>query len=128
MYIRFVIDDLDEDSQERLGIFHAVRYLLDDGKLTLSEEEKMNDVMDWFSENLEKPNRLSKSRKKHSVNKAITWFKDTALNHINKMWEIVAVLKAYGCAVEVIKTERPGYIVYEDDFQIAGEPFKETKT
>ncbi len=30
--------------------------------------------------------------------------------------------------VEVIRTERPGYIVYEDEFQVTAEPFAETHT
>lgn len=122
------MNEIDENSQRRLGIFHAIRYLRDDGKLSPQEEERMNDIMDWFAENLEKPNRLSKSASKSSANKAITWFRDTASNHISKMWEIVSVLKTYGTTVEVIKTEKPGYIVYEDDFQVAAEPFNETKT
>ena len=33
-----------------------------------------------------------------------------------------------GVAVEMIKTERPGYIVYEDEYQIAAYPLADTKT
>ena len=128
MYIRFVINDIDEASQKRLGIFHAIRYLRDDGKLLPYEEENMNQIMTWFSENLKKPNRLSKSTKRHSANKAITWFKDSAIECISKIREIVSILESHGINVEVIKTDKPGYIVYEDDHQVAAEPFSETET
>lgn len=128
MYIRFVVNELDSDSHKRLGIFHAIRYLRDDGELTHQEEDKINKVMDWFADNLDKPSRLSKSSKNHTTNKAITWFKHTANIHINKMWEIVSVLRSHGISVDVIKTEKPGYIVYEDQHQVAAEAFKETQT
>jgi len=44
------------------------------------------------------------------------------------MWEIVQILEAHGIVIDVIRTDRPGYIVYEDEFQIAAEPFKDTRT
>jgi hypothetical protein len=34
----------------------------------------------------------------------------------------------YWTAVKVIKTHRPGYVVYEDEFQIAAYPFSDTPT
>ena len=41
---------------------------------------------------------------------------------------LVQILVAHGIVVEVLRTERPGYIVYEDAYQVAAEPFKETIT
>jgi hypothetical protein len=38
------------------------------------------------------------------------------------------ILESHGIVVDVIKTNRPGYVVYEDDFQVAAEPFSETVT
>lgn len=35
---------------------------------------------------------------------------------------------AHGIEVEVLHTERPGYVVYEDEYQVAAEPFTETLT
>jgi hypothetical protein len=29
---------------------------------------------------------------------------------------------------EIVKSERPGYIVYEDDAQVIAEPFRDTRT
>ncbi len=38
------------------------------------------------------------------------------------------ILEAHGVHTEMIKTPRPGYIVYEDEFQVTAEPFGETCT
>jgi hypothetical protein len=39
-----------------------------------------------------------------------------------------SLLDAYGFGVEMLKTSRPGFIVYEDHVQIAAEPFADTPT
>lgn len=51
-----------------------------------------------------------------------------AAEHIAKMYALIQVLEAHGVSVDILRTERPGYIVYEDEFQVAAEPFKETAT
>jgi hypothetical protein len=42
------------------------------------------------------------------------------------MYELVHILDAHGIAVDVLRSEQPGYVVYEDAFQVAAEPFRET--
>lgn len=42
------------------------------------------------------------------------------------MREIAAILEAHGVITEMIRTERPGYIVYQDEYQIVAEPFMDT--
>jgi hypothetical protein len=59
--------------------------------------------------------------------KAISWFKDTAKEHLARARELVAILENHGLVVTMLKAERVGYVVYEDDFQIVAEPFAETK-
>jgi hypothetical protein len=58
----------------------------------------------------------------------LSWFKDTAVAHIAKMHRLARILEAHGLPVEELRTERPGYVVYEDAFQVAAEPFRETRT
>jgi len=43
------------------------------------------------------------------------------------MQEMVAVLKRHDVPVQMIKTAKPGYIVYEDEFQIVAVPFADSK-
>jgi hypothetical protein len=39
------------------------------------------------------------------------------------MHDLKRILEAYGHSVEVVREERIGYIVYEDDLQVVAEPF-----
>ena len=36
---------------------------------------------------------------------------------------MVVILQSHGINVSILKTERVGYVVYEDEFQIVAEPF-----
>lgn len=39
------------------------------------------------------------------------------------MWELKAIIENHSFNISVLKTDRPGYIVYEDDQQVVAEPF-----
>ena len=124
-YIRFVVPDIHRSSQKELGVFHAVLRLREEGKLDAHEEELHDSTRRWFNEHLERPTRFTASRPPHyrKPNKAISWFKDTATAHISRIRDLVAILENRGIAVQMLKTDRVGYVVYEDEFQIVAEPF-----
>lgn len=126
MYIRFVIAQKDPDSGRRQGLFHALRELKDRGELYDYELHHANTILTWFDIHLDKPDSLTRSSKPHALNKAISWFKDSAVQHIQRMRSLQQILEAHGIRVEIIRTDRPGYIVYEDAYQIAAEPFQDT--
>ena len=44
------------------------------------------------------------------------------------MREMAQILQDNGVVVETNITEKPGYIVYEDEYQVDAEPFNETLT
>jgi hypothetical protein len=44
------------------------------------------------------------------------------------MHQIKRLLEDSGHAVWVIRVERVGYVVYEDEFQVIAEPFSDTQT
>jgi hypothetical protein len=125
MYLRFVVAEFDEDSERELGVFHAVRNLREKGRLFPYEEEQHDLIREWFNENLEKPSRFTSSKPPfyRKKNRAISWFKDSALEHLNRIRSLVAILENHGVFVQMLKTDRVGYIVYEDDYQIVAEPF-----
>ena len=58
---------------------------------------------------------------------AVSWFKDTAIDHIAQIRELVAILENHGVHVQTLKVKRVGYVVYEDDYQIVAEPFADMK-
>ena len=39
------------------------------------------------------------------------------------MRELVAILETHGVAVRMLKAQRVGYVVYEDEYQVVAEPF-----
>ncbi len=125
-YIRFVISNLDRDSGKKLGIFQAVSNLEYEGVLLKHEQTQYDEVYKWFRKKLKKPGSFSKSSKPHAKKVAISWFKDSAKEHISKMYALASILNAHGVHTEMPKTEKPGYVVYEDQFQVAAEPFNET--
>jgi hypothetical protein len=57
-------------------------------------------------------------------NKTISWFKDSAEEHRSRVRDLVAILRNHGLIVHMLKTDRVGYVVYEDKYQIVAEPFK----
>lgn len=128
MYVRFVIQQKDEDSGRRQGVFQALADLADAGSLLPHERAVWGETYEWFVKNLREPLQFSRSLKPHAKKVALSWFKDSAGEHISRMFELVEILKAHGVAVEVLRTERPGYIVDEDAHQVVAEPFNETPT
>ena len=125
-YLRFVIPGKDEDSGKRQGLIQTAVAPRELGRLTLHEQDQVKGILDWFNKNLEVPRRLSKSRKQDAKAVAISWFRDTAITHIAKMRELASLLEAHGIKTEMIRTERPGYIVYEDEHQVTALPFRDT--
>jgi len=128
MYVRFITHTHDEDSGRRQGLFQAMAELRKNRDFPEHDAQIYNEIYDWFRHNLSTPNTFTRSARPHAKNVAISWFKDTASEHISKMRAAAQILQAHGVIVEVLYVERPGYIVYEDEFQVTAEPFKETTT
>jgi hypothetical protein len=125
MYLRFVVAELDPDSGRELGVFQAVQVLSERGELDPHEEEQHTRIVKWFDDHLEKPTRFTASKPPfhRKQSKAISWFKDTAHEHLARTRLWVAILRNHGIPVRMLKAERVGYVVYEDEHQIVAEPF-----
>ena len=123
MYIRFTILDKDSDSGFRTGILVAAHTLRDEGDLSVDEHRQLRLCLSWFNENLEVPKIL----KKVEHRRAISWFKPEAAEAISKMWELKRILDLHGLYVEVLKSDSPGSVVYEDSLQVAAVPPKGSK-
>ena len=126
MYVRFVVDKHDEVSGRSMGIFMAMDELLENGSLYEYEKELEDELYKWFKKNLKVPKAQSSKSNYHSKPMAISWFKDTANEHIDKMRQYAEILEAHQISVTQIVTERPGNVVYEDKQQIAAIPFNDT--
>lgn len=129
MYLRFVVAEIDEDSERALGVFHAIGYLRDGGELHDYEEEQHDIVRWWFNQNLERPTRFTTAKAPcyRKKNRALCWFKDTAVEHLGHVREMVSILENHDVHVRILKAKRVGYVVYEDEYQIVAEPFADMK-
>jgi hypothetical protein len=128
VFVRFVVKQRDPNSGRRQGLFQAAGNLRDSGTLSARDAADLKNIRDWFNENLRRPTRLAVSPRPHRKAQAISWFKDTAIQHIAKMREFQQVLERYGLDVDVITAHRLGYILFEDEFQVAAYPFRDTPT
>lgn len=123
MYIRFVINELDEDSSQRKGLFQAIGCMKDRDVFYNYELDYITGIMEWFDKNLESPlEHLNKKKSKNSE-VYISWFIESASEHIAKIREFVFLLESKGVLVEQIRTDSPGKIVYEDKYQVFAKPF-----
>ena len=127
-YIRFVTHAIDEDSGKRRGVFQAVADLVEANELLDHELEGLLSIRKWFSQHLDAPDRFSRSQKRHAAPKAISWYKSSANEYISRMHAMCRILNEHGVRTEMITSARPGYVVFEDDHQIAAVPFAETAT
>jgi hypothetical protein len=122
-FIRFATSEIDPDSQEGAGIFCAAYSLLDSHSLASEFESQLQQALQWFRRNLDVPWRFSRSSRPHRARRAIGWFKPTAADHLATAREIVAVLECHGIATTRLEIQQPGYVVYEDEYQVAAIPF-----
>lgn len=124
MYVRFVTARQHPDTGVQMGIFQTNRLMPPYGQVADWDEERLAAIKDWFGQHLEKPERVARSRRPNGHHAAICWFKSSATEHIARARELAALLEQYGIQTEMLTTDRPGYVVYEDEFQIAAEPFR----
>lgn len=127
-YVRFVCDAIDKDSGRRRGVFQAAFALLDANELPADDREALDALRGWFSAHLAKPDRFARGRRTHAAHRAISWFKASATEHVRRIRAMCAILNAHGIRTEMITSARPGYVVYEDEHQVAALPFAETPT
>ncbi|MGD8858988.1 MAG: hypothetical protein PVI30_03195 [Myxococcales bacterium] len=128
-YLRFVVERHDDESGFRQGFVQAAAELQSRGDIPQREVDRLEHIFGWFKQNLVVPTRFGRKRNAaHKNSRGLSWFKDTAKEHIGRAREIAEILEAYGCPVRMIVTDRPGYIVYEDEHQVVAEPFSETGT
>jgi hypothetical protein len=110
-YIRLMTDENDPDSQQLSGVFQVAYQLVRSSDLQAEEHKQLSEALDWFDANLPVPKKVPR--------RSIFWFKSDAGESINRIWQIVNVLRAHGHDVRMMRTDKPGKVVYEDDLQIA---------
>jgi hypothetical protein len=99
-----------------VGIFGAVYHLMNAGALSDEETKLYKDIEAWFEEYLPNPPFYEDG----NPDKAITYFKNNRTTHmLEKLMPLLGLLDKYQVPYDVVYTNYPGSIIYEDDFQVA---------
>ena len=126
MYVRFVVPSLGHNAWGLMGVIQAAYNLQDAGALSYYETALFNAICEWFNRHLPIPRRFSRSRKSGAADNAVCWFKPTAVECVRKARELAKLLEARGVQTAMLRTRKPGYVVYEDRQQVVAEPFHDT--
>jgi hypothetical protein len=129
-FLRFVLSKRHPGSGFDDGLFGLAYTLRDSPDVILENREALRDSLAWFEKHLPTPKRFNRTTSKgyyRRNTRGIAWFRDSATECIARMHELKRLLEANGHLVSMIREERVGYIVYEDDLQVVAEPFRKRK-
>jgi hypothetical protein len=115
-YLRFQTSVQADYGPRKLGIFRAAGWLERTEAIEAPLRAWLRPPLNWFNENLRVPCLESNCRR------AVFWFRTDAQVVIAKAWDVVAILRECGVAVDLQRTDAPGKIVYRDEHQIAAIP------
>lgn len=115
-YHRFCSKEVSPFTGERDGIFVAVWHLIRDKRVTTQEEAAYWEHREWYEANLLIPPFYAEGNPR----RAVTWFRDSVMDHplLERLTFYRDLAGKYGVGIELVSTEAPGEIVYEDAFQI----------
>jgi hypothetical protein len=123
MFLRFIVDEVHEYSLAKAGLFVVAYRLKDARALPARDHQQLLKLLYWFHKNLDTPRRFNRSSRANRQSKGISWFRPSAHEHIRKAWKLSRLVDRHGVWVRMIKTRKPGYVVFEDENQIVAEPF-----
>ena len=116
-YVRFVVGTNREEPKYQTGVVTSLRVLKESGQLPDYEVEHVEEIFSWLNTHLPCPPFDGKNWSPD----AISWFKASAQGMISKFRELIAILEQYDKPVQMLTTEHPGMILYEDDFQVVAQ-------
>lgn len=132
MFLRFVHSTTVDGMRAREGFFTAAYDLRAQDGIDASDRKQLEDMLAWFRLNLGLPSKFARSKSKGAYRReqtpGLSWFKPGAKEHLSMAYELADLLGRHGYHIEILKTERPGFVIYEDDVQLIAEPFADTKT
>ena len=113
-YVRIEGRVLAENTMHAKGVFSMCMKMLRDDEMIEEDAMLYREIDDWFAHNLPWPEPC---RKQESV---ICWFKCENADIMMKMMQpVMWLLERYNHPYNVVYTNFPGEIVYEDKYQVA---------
>lgn len=116
-YMRIQGREIAYRTQKPVGVFILNWRRIRDGVYSKEDADLYDRTHKWFLENLPEPPFYGNDNE--NPDGAVTWFKtenaDSMLEHIEPL---LSLLEKYGIPYDVVYTDTPGRIIYEDDFQV----------
>jgi hypothetical protein len=95
--------------------------LRDEGRLAPYQIDIVDKTFDWLNDHVPCPPFGANLKSGNWSPGAVAWFLPDAKEPIQRMWDLVAVLKDHGLSARVLRTTSPGLIVYRDEYQVVAE-------
>lgn len=113
MYLRFQTKSPDPRSGHPTGILVAAHELRDSGKLGRDEEQWLRDSLSYFNMHLKVPSCLKDPKHRRGV----SWFRSHS-RMVHRIRDLVAFMENQGIFIDMLHTDDPGIIYYEDGHQV----------
>ena len=130
--VRFVVPTwLHRESQAPIGVIGAAYELLRQETVSHELRSELEQWIEWFEENLAVPDRFNRTKSKgwyRRETRGISWLRSSAAEHLAAMANLSACITKCGYSTSEVRSERVGYVIYEDQIQVIAEPFRDTPT
>jgi hypothetical protein len=120
MYLRFQGRVPNLGTASNLGIFQLAFQLRDRPDVPVYAQNEIIRHLEWMEVHLHAPKVLEHWQSY----RAICWFKPAAREPLDHIWSMKAILEDFGTVIDLIKTEQPGLVIYEDGWQVAAKPWR----
>ena len=118
MFVRFVVDHLNKQSGINQGILGVAFRIGREAKLQGLDQMMLNDHLDWLQSAFTTPDIFDQPENL----KGICWFKQTQSEIISRVKTIVPLVEKCGLQVTELRSDAPGTVIYEDEFQVVAIP------
>lgn len=115
-FVRFRSRLRHADLSMPLGLFHAASKLIEAEQMDPWASQRSEEICDWFDQ------YLPVLQLKSGSSRAVFWFRSERCDMIQRLWELAILLQEHGAFIELVCTTRPGWVRYEDEYQVAAVP------
>lgn len=112
-YLRIQGKEFAENTMHAKGVFSICVQMLRDDVMDEEDADLYREIDDWFAHELPWPEPCKRQEK------VICWFKvDNAEMMMKMMQPVMWLLERYNHPYDVVYTNFPGEIIYEDEYQV----------
>lgn len=119
MYLRFIVV---APCTRPHGLFRSDYHPRYDDELPEWLRAPIDEHYAWFNEHLAIPRRLTVVSRRRRIYAGLCWFRAEAREHIAHARELALLIEEAGHRTAMLKTRRPGQILYSDAHQIVAKP------